>query len=116
MKLSFLLLGLFFLSVAFRADARELTYSEKKYATNLKKSLKLKNFMESKIDVNQLSVKDFLSYKILKKKCNKANSAFQMISNSKNNYQDQSKKLKELEHSCISSLVNLSTLFLSQKS
>ena len=69
MKLAYVLLGLFFLVVTVRSDGRELLFTEKAVILPLKKTMKVRSYMLEKVNIDDLSMIELITWRLFKKSC-----------------------------------------------
>lgn len=95
-------------------SARELSFSEKTTLINYKKINFVKNHVIKKIIVDELSLGEFLSYKVLKNSCSPLDQLLEEINNADSEYDDQSKRLATLVSICSQGVIGLSELKINQ--
>jgi len=115
MKVAFAILCLFFISFAFQSHARELTIREKTALLNFDKTIKVKNYVESNIVVNELPLTQYLSYKVLKNTCRPVTSELVKIDNASDDLKDRSKTLVKMMSVCSQGVIGLTNLYIEQR-
>ena len=109
MRIAAILVCAFFLSMAVRA--RELTYKERMSVLSVTKHIKLKSFLLEEIDPQSLSLKDYITYKVLKESCSPVSSTLSKIEEAEDDLRDQSKRLRIFYEGCMEGTLGLGHLF-----
>lgn len=100
--------------LTFELSARELGPQEKLALIPLKKTLEVKTFMEENINVQELSVKDYFIFQVIKKSCAPMSFLLDSIKNQDESYPDQSKKIVAAYQFCSEGVLGLSHLYTKQ--
>ncbi len=98
----------------FRTQARELTFKEKTVLVNYKKITQVKTHIENKINVEDLSLGEFLSFKVLKNSCRALDDMTKLIDDKDESFTDQSQTLVPLVSICSQGVVGLTDLLIRQ--
>ena len=97
-------------------SARELTFSERSMLINYKKINHVKSHMLSKIIVDDLSLGEFLSYKVLQNSCKPLDDILNKISLEDVDFADQSERITTLVSVCSQGVIGLTELRLRYQS
>lgn len=109
MKFAFLIVSVFFISMA--ARSRELSYKEKMSVLAIKKHLVLKDYFVEQIDPQSLPLNEYISFKVLKQSCVPVSSALEKIAQSDDELADQSKKLRVFYEGCMEGTLGLGSMY-----
>ena len=94
--------------------ARELNYKEKSVFFNYQDAKFVRAYLLKKIDIDKLSLSDYLSFKVLEKSCSLVERKVRQIKRKNQSYKDQSNALSKLVNICDSSVVSLTKLLIKQ--
>ncbi len=108
------IISLLAITLCLNLSARELTFSEKTTLINYKKINFVKNHVLSKIVVDELSLGEFLSYKVLKNSCSPLDQLLEEVNRADSEYDDQTKRLATLVSICSQGVIGLSELSINQ--
>ncbi len=93
---------------------RDLNYQEKLALLTYKNTVSVKDFMVRRIDPQQLSIPDYLSFSILKKSCTPLNLLLRKIQNENEDFKDQSKMVRGFYQACAEGSLGLSAFYVKQ--
>ena len=114
MRLSLILLALFFASFALQSQSRELSYKEKSLLISQHKTTSVKDFMIKNLEEADLPLRDFIILKILKKSCSPLGLLLEKIKGEKSDFPDQTEKLAPLVLTCAKGTIGLTSLYIQQ--
>ncbi len=109
MKIAFVLVFAFFISMA--ARSRDLTYKERMAVLASKNHIELNTFFVDQIDPQGLPLNEYISYNVLKKSCSPLTSFLGKIDRDEDELKDQSLKLRVLYEGCMEGTLALGHLY-----
>jgi hypothetical protein len=109
MKFAFLIVSVFFISMA--ARSRELSYKEKMSVLAIKKHLVLKDYFVDQIDPQALPLNEYISFKVLEQSCTPVSQALEKIGQGDEEMRDQSKKLRLFYEGCMEGTLGLGSMY-----
>lgn len=109
MKIAFVLVFAFFISMA--ARSRDLSYKERMAVLAHKNHIELNNFFSEQIDPQGLPLNEYISYNVLKKSCLPLSAHLTKIDERDDQYPDQSIKLRLLYEGCMEGTLALGHLY-----
>ncbi len=115
MKLAFILLGLFFVFISVRTEARELTQEETLALIPYKNAQVVKTYMESTTPKRQLSWNDRLAFEAFRKACVPLELHLDKVEREVQEYPDQTKIILQLYALCSEGTMGLSRLYIKTK-
>ena len=98
----------------FRTEARELTFKESTLLINFDKINTVNKYSLKNIVVEELSLGEFLSYKVLKNSCRPLDELLAKIKNEADDFPEQDKVLAPLVSVCSQGVIGLVDLKIGQ--
>lgn len=114
MKFAYFLLGVFFIIITVRTDARELKRTEKAVLLLKERTLKIKDFMEINIDQDALKFQDYLLFKAAKRGCLSLKKLEEKIEKGDEDFPDKTSRLLALYQLCSESTLTLTHFYTKQ--